>query len=505
MKILSGKQIKILDQKTAEFEGISTFQLMDRAAERFFQWMMQKNKGKYDQLCIFAGPGNNGGDGLVVARLSTPYFKAVMVVTIHQSNNHSAEYEYQFKKLPKAVNVVQIKNKKDISKIPMNKSLIIDAIFGSGINREPEGLYAEIINHINHSHQEVYAIDVPSGLFIDSFNQSDNIIHASRTCTFELPKLSFFFLENYKYTGDWEVISINLNKAYISGAKTDYILLDFLMISQMIKKRTAFHHKGSFGHALIAAGSEGMAGAAVLAVKASLKSGSGKTSAIIPDVCTDIMQLSIPEAMVQKGHGRSVLIDFNSATSAQAIGIGPGIGNNIKTKRALEDYLEGDAMMPVVLDADALNIIAENKILHKIPPNSIITPHPAEYKRLFGESKNSLLRLNNQILNSKKYNIYIVHKGAYTTISTPDGHLFFNHTGNPGMATAGSGDVLTGILTSLLAQKYTTLEACQIGVFVHGYAGDLAAQKTGHIGLIASDIIDYLPAAFNTLYKVENE
>jgi len=502
MKILSIEQIRKLDQETISNKMLYSWQLMDQAAKAYFHWLMEKNKGRYNNLVIYVGPGNNGGDGLVIARLAFPYFNQVIVVAVNHGVKVSKDFAYQKERLPKKVAYHPIRRIEDLQKIKLPRALVIDAIFGSGLNRPPEGIYKNVITDINQSNSSIYSIDIPSGLYSDQITNHSIVIKAKRTGTLQLPKKSFFYTENTIYTGKWEIIPIGLDEKVIDKMATQIYFIDDQYASTILKERKPIHHKGNFGHTLLAVGSAGMAGAAILATKAAMRSGAGKTTTIVPDVCRDLLQATIPEAMIQVGHGRSVLIDFNLDIQGGALGIGCGIGKNIKTIRAFENLLSTKPKLPLVLDADALNIIADKKLLNLLPPYTIITPHPGEYERLFGKQENSEKRIENQIQNSQKYKILIVYKGVFTTLSTPDGTIFYNSSGNPGMATAGSGDVLTGIITSLVAQGYSSEEACLLGVYIHGYAGDLAAIDKGYIGLIASDIINFLPVAFNKLYKV---
>jgi NAD(P)H-hydrate epimerase len=330
-------------------------------------------------------------------------------------------------------------------------------------------------------------------------NIPENIIQADFTLTFQFPKISFFFAENEKYVGDWEVLPIRLHPEGIEQTLTNFFLTEGEDVQQIIQKRSRFGHKGTYGHALLIAGSYGKMGAAVLASKACLRSGAGLLTTHVPHLGYSIIQTAVPEAMASIDQHDSFFTEFPGLEQFTAVGVGPGINQKTNTKRALNELLE-KSKVPLVIDADALNILAENKTwLEKLPENSILTPHPGEFKRLAGESETSYERLQKQISFSEKYKVIVVLKGAFTTVSTPGGKVYFNSSGNPGMATAGSGDVLTGIILGLLAQGISPENAAIAGVYLHGLAGDLAAQQNSEFALVAGDIIDYLRKAFITL------
>ena len=278
---------------------------------------------------------------------------------------------------------------------------------------------------------------------------------------------------------------------FFSVEKTD--------ITPLVPVRNPFAHKGNFGHALLIAGSRGKTGAAVLAAKACLRSGAGLLTVHIPACGEIILQTTIPEAMIEIDESHDFITGLNITSKYNAIGIGPGIGCNEKTAAVLHRLFD-DANQPMVLDADAINLIAQDKQLQqKLPENSILTPHAGEFDRLAGNSENACERLQKACQWAVEHKSYIVLKGANTAICTPNKECYFNPTGNPGMATAGSGDVLTGIILGLLAQSYSPLNAALVGTFLHGLAGDLAANLKSQESLIASDIIENLGAGFKKI------
>ncbi|NOZ45230.1 MAG: NAD(P)H-hydrate dehydratase [Chlorobi bacterium] len=501
MKILNSGQIREADAYTIKNEPIASIDLMERAAVGLSQWIISKYS-KENRFKIFAGTGNNGGDGLAVARLLSEKNYDVMVHYLNLNNKFSDDFLINKLRLEKQnrVSLVEISEPVQMPNLS-NKCVCIDALFGSGLKRTLKGLPGKLVELLNNSGNEIIAIDVPSGLFgEDNFNSDDkqSIIHADYTLTIQFPKLSFFFAENEKFVGEWICIPIGLHPEFIANVKLQYSLLEESDIKPYIQKRRKFAHKGNFGHALLISGSYGKMGAAILASRACLRTGVGLLTTHIPRIGYQIIQSSIPETMVSIDSEEEYFSGISIDEKYNAVGIGPGIGLNDKTKIAFSGLISV-CNKPMVFDADALNIIAENiDLLSRIPANSILTPHPKEFERLFGKTGNSYTRLQLQIEMAKKYNIIIVLKGAYTSIVWTNGMCFFNSTGNPGMATAGSGDVLTGIILSLLAQGYQPEHAANIGVFIHGLAGDKALKQQSQESLIANDIIENISKAFKS-------
>lgn len=491
MKLFNAEQIKAWDNYTIQHEPISSTQLMERAATHFILAAAKKLK-RYKTIHIFCGSGNNGGDGLAIARLIGD--NRVKVYHIATGNVASDDFKINLAKLsqsPKNIN-----SDADFPKIS-DQELVIDAILGSGISRNTEGITASLIEHINQSKAKILAIDVPSGMFID--RQSTNVsVLAHTTYSFQTPKLAFLLPENAYRVGKMKIIDIGLHDDFTDSASSNYHFLMPKDIKKMIRKRHQFDHKGTFGHAQIIAGSYGKMGAAILASQACLRAGAGLLTIYIPKSAYDIMQISVPEAMVVVDN------DIWQLTQVpykyfDALGIGPGLGTSKETVNAFEKILQAQ-QQPIVIDADALNILAYYPDLQQfIPKNSILTPHPKEFERLFGKTENQFERLDLLRQKAVDLGVIIVLKGAHSAIAMPDGKIYFNSTGNPGMATAGSSDVLTGILTGLLAQGYSPREAALIGVFAHGKAGDLAAKQTSMKGLIAGDLVDFLPQTWLSL------
>jgi len=449
--------------------------------------------------------GNNGGDGLVIAHLLSQKTINEQVILAQFSEVGSEEFEVNLTRIHDLnIPLIELTEKSEMPVFDEN-DLVIDAIFGSGLDRPIEGWLAELVKSVNQSSVTVIAIDMPSGLRSEGniANNGDHIIHAQYTLTLEVPKLSLLLAENYKYVGEWQVVPIGLDQDFIAELETTYYLIDKEMISSIIQPRPKIAHKGNFGHALIIAGSYGKMGAATLAINACIRSGSGLTTGHVPKNGLEIIQISVPEAMCSTDTDADHFTEVPDLTQCNAIGIGPGIGQDPQTASALK-YLLQNSKTPMVLDADALNIIAKNPTwMDLIPKDSILTPHLKEFERLVGECKNDLDRIEKARDLAITNHIHVVLKGAYTAVCSPSGKVHFNNTGNPGMATGGSGDVLTGILTGLLAQGYSSLNAALLGVYWHGKAGDKAASIQGEASLKAGDIIEHMGSAYLEMIRKE--
>lgn len=504
MKILSAKQTSDLDAHTIQTEPITSINLMERAANAYCDYLFGLQIIQHPQpIYIFCGPGNNGGDGLAIARILFQKGFHIQVVICEIGSQKSEDFTINYDRLPSFLHAKAFSVQKgDSFNFPEKEIIIIDAIFGTGLSRPVEGYWGDFIREINRLKALRLAVDIPSGLFADQSSQGNAIIQADYTITFQLPKLAFMFPENAPFVGQWKTVDIGLNTDFIRRSGSSYFFVDQKMVASFFKKREKFGHKGTYGHALLIVGSYGMAGAAVLSGKAVLRSGVGLLDLYVPEKLYEILQISVPEAMVKTDpppHPKHFSIAFNTH-KYEAIGIGCGLGRAEETALAFAEFLDTQTK-PLVMDADALNLLAENPTLwDKIPKNSILTPHPGEFKRLFGDSKNDFKRLTLQQEWAKSLGIYILLKGAHSSLVTPEGEVYFNSTGNPGMATAGSGDVLTGIITGLLAQSYSPFESALLGMYLHGSAGDLAAKSLGETSIIAQDVINNLPFAISELF-----
>ncbi|MCX6351021.1 MAG: NAD(P)H-hydrate dehydratase [Bacteroidetes bacterium] len=498
MKILSAAEIRKADAYTILHKPLSSIDLMERASIAFVDAFCGEFSGEKSVL-VFCGHGNNGGDGLAISRLLIEEHFEVQTLILKTEGETSEDFKINVERLSKTKgSIVQI-----ISEVPeiLENTIIVDALFGTGLSRNIEGFAAEIINAINASNNKIVSVDMPSGLYANVANDADDvIIKADFTYTFQLPKLSFFNSKNFDYTGEWEVLDIGLHEKFIEETPTKNFYISEDIAAGILKTRKRNSHKGTYGHALIWAGAQGKIGAAVLCAKACVHTGAGLTTAYIPGCGYEIMQTALPEAMVILDAHKKHLTGKPDTRIFQAIGAGCGVGKEAGTKEGLTQLLRYAGNTPIVLDADALNIISENKeLLDLLPQNTIITPHPKEFDRLSGDSANELERQTKAKEFAATHNIVVVLKGTYTAINLPNGETYFNATGNAGMAKGGSGDVLTGIITALLAQHYSLKDAAILGVYLHGLAGDIATEKHGIWSSTATNIIEELGEAFMCL------
>jgi ADP-dependent NAD(P)H-hydrate dehydratase / NAD(P)H-hydrate epimerase len=500
MKVLNAEQIKAWDQYTIKADGIASVELMERAASKCVEWLEQTNLHN-KSFSIFCGKGNNGGDGLAIARNLSEKDCHVTVYILEFGHKGTEDFQINLARLHQypEVEIRFLQTEKNFHSFS-NQEVVIDALYGSGLNRPLEGVTAKLVDHINSSGCEVVAIDIPSGLFVDKSSKNNPAIKAKHTLSFQCYKPAFMVPENAEYIGDVHILDIGLRPEYYDTVVAEFEITDEDIIHSVYKPRNRFAHKGNFGHAIMIAGSYGKIGAAVLAAQSCLRSGVGLLTAHIPKCGYEIMQSAVPEAMVSTDFNSSFITKLDTdILKFDAVGIGPGIGTASETKSFLTDIFQA-YKKPIVIDADALNMIATQKeLINSIPAGSILTPHPKEFERLFGTSDNDFDRIRLAQQKAKELGVVLVLKGHHTFITSPKGKNFFNSTGNAGMATGGSGDVLTGILTGLIAQKYLPVDAAILGVYLHGLAGDIAANKNSMEAMIASDIIDNLNSAFQKI------
>jgi NAD(P)H-hydrate epimerase len=381
---------------------------------------------------------------------------------------------------------------------------VIDGLFGNGLNKPLSGGFAAVVKYINTSKAQIVAIDIPSGLMGEdnTYNIRTHIVRADVTLGIQLPKLSFLFPENEDIVGEWELLDIGLKLCFIDAAPSIFSILEKEEIRRIIKPRKRFAHKGNFGHGLLIAGSYGMAGASILSAKACLRSGIGLLTVHAPIHNHDLLQTTVPEAIVQTDIHERYFAQPTDLSKYKALAIGPGLGQEEDTALAMMEQIQGSTL-PIILDADAINILSTHRNwLSRIPKRCILTPHLGELERMVGKCMDTYERLTKVKELATYLQSYVIVKGAWTVIVTPEGQYHFNPTGNPGMATAGSGDVLTGILLALLAQGYSQEEACKLGVYVHGLAGDIAAGEMTEISMTAGDIIAALPKAWKEIYDI---
>ena len=501
MKILSSTQLKELDKYTMEQEPIASIDLMERASCKLTEAIVRRWDASH-RVVVFAGPGNNGGDALAVARMLSQRDYHVEVFLFNTKGKLSEECQTNLERLKTCGSIYLTEISTQFNPPELTEQhLVIDGLFGTGLNKPLSGGFAAVVKYINASRATVVAIDVPSGLMGEdnTYNIRPHIVHADVTLSIQLPKLSFLFPENEDIVGEWELLDISLKQSFVDAAESPYSILEESDIRTIVKPRKRFAHKGTFGHGLLIAGSYGMAGASILSAKACLRSGIGLLTVHVPIHNHDLLQTTVPEAIVQTDVHERYFAEPADLRKYKALAIGPGLGQEEDTALAMLEQIQG-SMIPVILDADAINILSTHRNwLSRLPKRCILTPHLGELERLTGKCMDTYERLTKVKELAAYLQSYIIVKGAWTAIVTPEGNCHFNPTGNPGMATAGSGDVLTGILLALLAQGYTQEEACKLGVYVHGLAGDIAADRMSEIAMTSGDIVEALPAAWKKI------
>lgn len=505
MKIFTSAQIHELDKYTIEHEPITSINLMERAAVALTK-SITGFWGKDTDVVVFAGPGNNGGDALAVARMLIEKQYNVQVFLFNTSGHLSEdcrENHDRLKGMHGLKHFVEVTQEFDPPVLEKGM-LVVDGLFGSGLNKPLTGGFASLVKYINASDAQVVSIDIPSGMMSEdnTYNVRSNIIRADVTLTLGSKKLCMMMPDNQSLLGETFVLDINLSQEFIAKTESQYSIVETSDIQALLRPRDAFAHKGNMGHALLIAGSYGMAGAAVLASKACLRSGVGKLTTHTPKRNYDIMQISVPEAIMQIDKEETIFSQPADTSEYDALGIGPGLGQSENTAIAVIAQIRSNKT-PTVLDADALNILASHRAwMQQLPEGLILTPHPKELDRLIGSSSgDDFERLTRARELAQQLRAYVLLKGHFSALCMPNGHIVFNSTGNAGMATAGSGDVLTGIITGLLARGYSRGDAAVVGMYLHGLAGDLAARDLGYESLTASDIIAYLPKAFMKVGK----
>lgn len=511
MKILSGAQLKVVDAYTIEHEPVSSINLMERAS-RAVADRIRARWGSDTPVKIFAGPGNNGGDALAIARMLGESNYKVYVYLFNTADSLSPDCSTNRQRLidfqtlkqhtlgSRNIELVEVTSQFTPPKLAVG-DLVVDGLFGTGLSRPLNGGFASVVKYINASPATVVSIDVPSGLMCEdnTYNVMNHIIKADVTYTIQYPKLAFFFAENEQYVGEWELLDIGIVDPDTEETQTPYRFTERAEMQALLQPRSKFAHKGTMGHALLIAGKRGMAGAAILSAKACLRGGVGKLTVRTPESNVSILQTTVPEAVLDIDVDPNCFSQSFDTHDYDAMAIGPGIGTSSYTVQA---FIEQVSMSkcPVVIDADAINILGSHRgWIAQLPRRSILTPHKKELFGLISTTRNSYEELERTRELAIRQQLYIVIKGAYSAVVTPEGNVYFNSTGNPGMATAGCGDVLTGIILSLLAQSYAPEMAARLGVYLHGLSGDLAAADLCYEGVISSDLVSYLPKAFKQL------
>lgn len=505
MKLFNAQQIYAADKSTIANQQIKSDELMERAAVQLFNWLHLRLQGASVKIHLFCGIGNNGGDGVALARHLQDHGYNIGVFVVNYSKTRSKDFLINLERLKeRKVWPVFLEEGSTFPEVGRD-DIIVDAIFGIGLNRPPAPWVVDLMRHLHKSEALVLSVDIPSGLYMNDVPKNeDAVVKANYVLSFQAPKLVFFLPETGIYMEHWEVLDIGLDQNFLSQLETEYRLIGKNEVLSHYLPREKFAHKGTYGHSLIIGGSYGKIGAVVLSAKAALHSGSGLVTAYVPECGYTIMQTALPEAMVVVDADEKNISHIDFDLSPKVIGLGVGLGKEATTVKALSDFLSKNKT-PLVIDADALNILSENQmLLEKLSSKTVLTPHPKELERLIGKWENDFDKLKKTKEFSKKYDCIVIIKGAHTiTLYGEKGYV--NTTGNPGMATAGSGDVLTGIITGLIAQGYGPLEAAIFGVYLHGKAGDLTVGDTGYQALTATGIVEGIGAAYLDLFKTPDE
>lgn len=495
MKILSIEDIREADKVTVKKQKISSAELMERAALRCSEWIAARF-ARTTRICVLSGPGNNGGDGAAIARILHQEGYHCELVLISTSSNLSHDLNLNIERLPEGV--VYRQNKWDDALAACD--LILDCIFGTGVSRKIDGLFKEVIEAANGSGKFILSIDIPSGLpaYPQKPEKDDTIIQATHTLSFQCPKLAFLFPSSYKFCGEFTIIDIGLDREFLNSCGSNNFFTTADDVRSVIPVRKKFSHKGDHGHALLIAGSFGKAGAAVLAANAAIHTGCGLLTVASPECNHVILQTAVPESMYLRS-GNVAVDELPELSAYDAIAVGPGLTASQSATLLMKKLIQ-DTQVPLVLDADAINILAENKTwLAFLPSLSILTPHPKEFERIAGKADDDFQRYEMAKELAQKNNLIVVLKGAHTAICCPDGKVYFNSSGNPGLAKGGSGDALTGMILSLLAQGLPPVNAAVAGVYLHGLAADLALEGSAEASLTPGEVIRSIGKAFTSL------
>lgn len=504
MKILSTEQIREADRSTIEHEPIKSIDLMERAARTCVKRLIKLIETE-ETVFVVCGKGNNGGDGLAITRQLNELGFTAYAFVIEYTEKFSEDAQQNFvslkEKFPERIS--EIRNLEELKEKTSGKeAVLVDALLGTGTNKPIEGFLAEVVDFINLAFPKIVSIDVPSGLYADkSSSENTSIIHSTLTLTFQLPKLAFLFSENKNFVPEFEILDIGLHEKGIDSQSSSFHYITKEDISSLLKPRSKFSHKGNFGHALLLAGSKSKSGAAIIASKACLRSGAGLLTLHSNKETLNALLNSLPEAMSSEDPNPEHISEIETPEKYDAIGFGPGVGLHEDTQTTLKKilhYYKGK----LIIDADGLNILSENKTwLNFLQPGTILTPHPKEFERLTEKHIDDFERLKAAKHFSLKYNCILILKGAHSAICMPDGNVFFNSSGNAGLAKGGSGDGLTGVILGLLARGYNAPQSALIGTFMHGYAADLCIKKKSMESLLISDVIEQLPKVFKKLEK----
>lgn len=509
--VLDAEQMRVADRYTIMHAPIASIELMERAADQCAAWILGHegtllgHAFRKPQYFVVCGMGNNGGDGLALARFLAASGREVRVLLVGDTAG-SEDFRTNLQRLreqPNGSGTINVQVTTDLPQVGA-ATILVDALFGIGLNRPVHGLAKDVVGWMNRSGSPVVSIDMPSGLQADgTITEPEGIVRAGHTLTFHCPKPAFFYRECAPFVGTWHVLPIGLDDAFIASVNSGYHLVEVADVQALLPHYARYAHKGDHGHALLVAGSEGMMGACILAACAALRSGAGLVTARVPGAGVSLIQSVAPEAICSKDPDHSHVTSLPDLSQFSAVGMGPGLGRG---SEQVVKVLMQDVRAPLLLDADALNALAQNKTwLAFLPKGTVLTPHPKEFDRIFGAHGTTRERLITARAEALKRGIVILLKGANTAVCAPNGEVYFNPTGDPGMAKGGSGDVLTGLITGLLARGLSSVKAALLGTYVHGLAGELAAMYVGRDGMTAMDIVHHLPKAWRMLRNGPSE
>ncbi len=516
MKVVKASEMAFADENTIKLTGIPSLVLMENAGRTSAEIILEKYKNQ-NKFCIVAGTGNNGGDGIVIARYLKKYGKDVTVLILSQTRKKLSQDNLKNLEIFETMEgKVLLIDEEKISKLRneiKNADVIIDAIFGTGFKPPVKGYRGKVIEIINRYAQNVVSVDIPSGLSTDTGEIFEPFIKADLTTTFAYPKLAHILYPASQYCGDVFVIDISIDENYLKELKR------FLIEGKELQlpKREKNSHKYTYGHTLVIGGSKGKSGAVIMASKSAAYVGSGLVTAVIPESINTVVETNLIEEMSipvddynglfgRKASKEIKEIIKNGKFSSIVVGMGMSINNN--TTSLIEQILK--IKLPMVIDADGLNNLAKipdfEKILIKRKQPTVLTPHIGEMSRLTGISTSEINKNMEEVAKqfSQKTKTYIVLKSSRTVIATPDGKIFYSIKGNEGMATAGTGDVLAGILGSLL-NRLPVEEALKTGVYLHGLSGDLAVKEKGIESLQATDLIKFIPEAYEKISFIKQK
>jgi ADP-dependent NAD(P)H-hydrate dehydratase / NAD(P)H-hydrate epimerase len=499
MKIFEAAQIRLADEATLLKEKIPSIDLMERAAQTCVN-ELKKVFASTDKPAIICGNGNNGGDGLAIARLLYQEGIIPKVFTVEFANQSSVDYKINLKRL-KEETQVEIQCIDSIADFQLLENhWVIDALLGTGTSRPVDGLLKELIVYLNKSRVKVISIDLPSGMPADGIRDFDawknaEMVNAVLTFSFQFPKLAFFLPETGVKTGEWKILDIGLSQEFMDETDSVFDFLEVKDLMHLIHKRAKFSNKGSYGHLLLIAGSEGKSGAALMSSKAAMRTGCGKLTLCSDQASLQALAVYLPEAMSVEGGKKEVEI-LPALNSFDAIAVGPGLGKGEGVQKVLKRLLQ-DWAGPLLVDADAINILAENPTwFNWLPKASVLTPHPLEFRRLTGNTSGTFYDLLVSAAKfSKKYSVFINLKSTYSCLITPSGRFLFNSSGISALAKAGTGDVLSGIIAGFLCMGYSATESICLGNYIHGRAAYLAVGKNSFHSLLAGEIEQFIGQA----------